>query len=76
MKSDYSGSRRCKSIASARSVNDGSKRSARCMSDSCVKHGRLVSELNARSGRSRRLANAGITRRGSRLHMRRCAGER
>ena len=64
-KNDYNNGRRHESIKSMRSVNNASERSARCASDLCAKH-----------GRSRRLTNGGITRRGSRLHMRRCTGER
>ena len=55
---------------SARSMSDGSKRSRSIASM------RNMSVANMRSVRHRRLVRGGVARRGSRLHVRRCAGER
>ena len=67
---------KCESVASVRSMNDANKRSTRHMNDSYVKHGRHMRLMSKQSVRGRRLANGGITRRGSGLCTRRCAGER
>ena len=59
-----------------KSTNDGSARNTRHMSDSSMKRGKLMSELSARSRRSRRLMRGGVARRGRGLRARRCTGER